>query len=152
MRRFHFRLERILELRRFAESQAEAAFSEKAGRCALLDQALRANAEQTLSLSRQRFRPGGGLSDYRAAEHFSLRLVKEREDLLKALARAEAEKEIARLSYVEAVRARELIDKLREREEAVWYKAASRAEVAVLDDLGALARERRRANAEIGRR
>lgn len=144
MRRFRFKLEHLLELRKFRETSAEAVLGAKAGACALLEQQLQKNAQATHQVGMERFRPGGNLADFQAAENFTLRLIAEREKLLKALALAEAEREQARLEYVEAVKARELLDKLREREENQWYKAAQREEIAVLDDLGAQARLRMR--------
>ncbi|HAP43162.1 MAG: flagellar export protein FliJ [Spirochaetes bacterium GWD1_61_31] len=149
MRAFRFRLERVLELRRYAEKAAEAALAAKVGACAALDLQLRENAERTHKLTAERFRLGASLDDYRASERFGQRLQQERERCLKALALAEAERETARLAYVAARRASELIDKLRERGAAAWRKDALRAETAVLDDLGSQSRQRRRAQAGV---
>jgi flagellar FliJ protein len=151
MRRFRFKLERILELRQFRETNAEAVLGAKAGACSLLEQQLQDNAVATHRVGMERFRAGGSLADFQAAENFGLRLHTEREKLLKALAAAELEREQARLEYIEAVKARELLDKLREREENQWYKAAQKEEIAVLDDLGAQARQRMRKELEIKR-
>ncbi len=144
MKRFSFRLERVLELRAFAERQAEAKLAEKAGVCALLDLKLQQNAEATYAAGRERFRPGGSVADYRSVEYYTLRLKAERDKLLKALALAEAEREEARLLYIEASKKKELLDKLKERAESTWYKAALLEETKTLDDLGSQIRERAR--------
>ncbi|MBU0935309.1 MAG: flagellar export protein FliJ [Spirochaetes bacterium] len=144
MKLFKFKLEHLLELRRFREQEAEGLLAAKAGVCAMLDRQLEENALRTHDLGRERFRTGGSMTDFLAAEHYSARLVAEREKLLKSLALAEAEREVARLAYIETYKSRELIDKLREREEKAWYKLARKEEVAVLDELGAQAKQRLR--------
>ena len=59
---------------------------------------------------------------------------------MKVLALAEAEREQARLAYIEASKSKELIVKLKEREEAEYYKAAARDETKSMDDIAAIAR------------
>ena len=142
MRRFAFRLERVLELREYDEKAAEAALGEKTAACSRLTLALEANARASVEAARERFRPGSDASDHRAGELYADRLSQERERLLKALAAAELEREKARADYLEATKARRLVTKLREREEAVYYKAVAREETKMMDDLAAGAHAR----------
>lgn len=142
MRRFAFRLERVLELREYDEKRAEAALGEKTAACSRLTLALEANARASVEAARERFRPGSDASDHRAGELYAVRLSQERERLLKALAAAELEREKARADYLEATKARRLVTKLREREEAVYYKAVAREETKMMDDLAAGAHAR----------
>ncbi len=137
MKRFSFRLERVLELREYAETVAKALLGEKSAVCSRLNLSLEENARATLDAARERFRPGGNAADHRAAELYSVRLTQERERLMKALAMAEAERETARLAYVETSKAKEIVAKLREREEKAYYKAVSREETKTMDDLAA---------------
>jgi len=94
--------------------------------------------------ARERFRPGSNASDHRAGELYAVRISNERDRLMKALVFAESERETARLAYVAASMAREAVSKLREREALVYYKAVSREEVKIMDDLAAGARTRHR--------
>jgi len=142
MKRFAFRLERVLELRDYAERQAEAVLAERSAVCARLGLALEENAKATVVASRERFRPGSGAADHRAGELYALRLAKERERLMKDLALAETERETARLGYVEASKAREIVQKLRDRKEAEYYKAITREETKLMDDLASGVRSR----------
>lgn len=135
MKRFAFKLESVLSLRKYTENQAKARLGEKAAVCTRLGLSLEANARATLDAARERFRPGGNASDHRAGELYSVRLTKERERLIKDLTMAEAEREHARLAYVEASKAKELIDTLREREATDYYKNVSREETKTMDDL-----------------
>ncbi len=150
MKRFSFGLEKILELREYRERIAKAVMAEKAGRCTILELELEENARRTVVTGRERFRRGGNVSDYLAGEHYALRLGAERERLMKVLALAEAEREQARLAYIEASKSKELITKLKEREEAGYYKAAARDETKSMDDIAAIARAHGLATAAMG--
>ena len=142
MRRFAFGLQQVLEVRDYAEQAAEARLLGKSAVCAKLGLLLEENARATLAASRERFRPGNGAADHRAVELYSVRLGAERERLVKALALAELEREEARKAYVVASTAKKLVEKLREREEAAYYKAVSREETKTMDDLAAGAHTR----------
>lgn len=135
MKRFRFRLERLLELRAFFERRAELVLAEKAGRCALLDARLSENAEKRARTAREMFATGRELADYRAAEFYLRRLDGERDRLAAELAAAELEREKARKVYIERRRDREAVDKLRERKEAEYYRLAELEETKALDDL-----------------
>lgn len=135
MKRFLFKLEKLLELRSFYERKAELLLAEKAGRCALLEGRLKEIAESRVRTSREMFSAGRDIADYRAAELYLLRLDRERDRLLEELALAEAEREAARADYLVKHRDREIIDKLKERRQAEYYRFAEREEIKALDDL-----------------
>ncbi|MBU0928895.1 MAG: flagellar export protein FliJ [Spirochaetes bacterium] len=142
MKRFSFGLEKVLELRDYAKRVAEARLAEKSAACERLALSLEANAGATLAASRERFRPGTGAADHRASELYAVRLSQERDRLMKAAAMAEAQRETSRLAYVEASKSREIVSKLREREEAAYYKAVGREETKSMDDLASGAHSR----------
>jgi flagellar export protein FliJ len=142
MKRFLFGLQEVLELRMFTLKSAEARLAEKSGACARIRLGLEENAMHTLAAAKERFRMGDGAAEYRAGELYSWRLSAERERLFKALALAEAEREKARLVYVDASKSKELVAKLREREEKAYYKALMREETNIMDDLAAGAHAR----------
>lgn len=135
MKRFAFKLEKLLEFRSFYEKRAELVLAEKAGRCALIGKRLREVGESRARAGREMFAPGRDMADYRATELYLRRLDLERDRLLEELVLAEAEREKARLEYVEKRRDREAIDKLKERRQADYYRAAEREETKALDDL-----------------
>jgi len=135
MRRFRFRLEKVLEVREFYERMAEMKLSAAAGKCALLERRLVENAQATRAASRQRFAGGRELYDMQVVELYSRRLAAERDRTMNALAMAEVERESARRGYLAASKEKKLISKLRERSEAEYYRSATREEISVLDDL-----------------
>jgi flagellar FliJ protein len=135
VRLFRFKLEKLLELRGFHERRAEMVLAEKAGRCALLDARLRAVAESRSRTGREMFSAGRMLADYRAAELYMVRLDRDRDRLTEELAKAELEREGARADYIEKRKSREVIEKLKERRQADYYRLALREETKALDDL-----------------
>jgi flagellar FliJ protein len=135
VRRFRFNLEKLLELRAFHERRAELVLAEKAGRCAVLEARLAELASSRARTSREMFAPGRDLADYRASELYMLRLDRERDSTIAELALAEVEREAARREYVEKRMAREVMDKLKERRQAEYYRLANREETKSLDDL-----------------
>jgi flagellar FliJ protein len=135
VKRFHFKLEKLLEVREFYERKAELVLAEKAGICVALDGELKANASSRHAAKAGMFGSGKGIEDYRAAELYVVRLDRERERVMEELARAEAEREKARLEYVARHTQREAIDKLKERRQAEYYRLAEREETKQLDDI-----------------
>lgn len=135
MKRFHFRLEKVLEVRKYHERLAEMKLAAAAGKCSLLERKLMDNALASRNAALQRFAGGGDLFDLQTVELYVRRLTIEREKTLKALALAEAERETARNQYIAASRDKKLLDKLRERRESEYYHTASREEIKILDDL-----------------
>jgi flagellar protein FliJ len=135
MRRFRFNLEKLLELRAFHERKAEMVLADKAGRCAVLDAELREVARSRARTGGEMFSAGRDLADYRAAGLYIIRLDRDRDRLVEELARAEAEREEARAAYVERHKARESIEKIKERRQAEYYRLAAREDTKALDDL-----------------
>lgn len=135
MKRFAFKLEKLLELRAYHERRAELDLAEKAGRCAVLEARLFSLAESRARTSREMFAAGRDLEDYRAAEFYILRLDRERDQVAARLAAAELEREASRLVYLEKHRDRQAIDKLKERRQTEYYRLAEREEIKVLDDI-----------------
>lgn len=135
MRRFRFKLEKLLELRSFHERRAELVLAEKAGRCAILEGRLADNAAHRARAAREMFAPGRILSDFCASELYLRRLDMERERLASELIVAETEREEARVAYVEKHREHEAIKKLRDRRQGEYYLVAEREEIKTLDDV-----------------
>lgn len=139
MKRFSFSLEKILELRDWKERQAEMLLAEKAAICSRLDLSLKDNAKASLEASRKRFRPGSISADHRAEELYALRLLKEKEKLLKAIALAEIEREQVRSIYIKASMEKKIVQKLKEKKEAEYKKNLKREEEKIMDEFASSA-------------
>lgn len=135
MQRFHFRLQKLLDLRTFREKEAET----NLGRAVAAREAIvlhLAEIAQAEIRTRQSLKMSA-----RTSENFSIhgnyleRLHGEREKQLKALAEAELMIEKMRALYVKAHQERLIVTKLRERKEIQWQVDGFKQQDAMLDDV-----------------
>jgi flagellar FliJ protein len=142
MKRFRFDLEKLLELRAFAEREAEIALAKAIGEASDLSRRLTLLAEERTETASARFAPGRSAADILSCERYILRLDRQKEALLAALAKAELAVQAARENFTAARRERKVLDKLKDKRRAEHRDEALAAETAALDDIsgGALAR------------
>jgi flagellar protein FliJ len=137
MRRFQFRLERFLELRRWKEREWEIALSKVLGECLLLENRITEIGTQIGdSLRSQRL--GGNRIDMEALtqrERFVQRLLIERERARRALVEKRKELEQVRVKYLQAAKERKVLDKLKEKRSQEYYERALDEEYKGIDEL-----------------
>ncbi len=137
MRRFRFRLEKFLDLRRWKEREREIALAKVLGEVLLLEKRIAEIAEEIAASLFGEFRREGRI-DVEAMsrrELYAQRLSRERENKRQALVVKNRELEQARARYLEASKERKVLDKLRERREAEYYEHAIDEEFKEIDDL-----------------
>ena len=137
MRRFRFRLEKFLDLRRWKEREREIALAKVLGEVLLLEKRIAEIAEEIAASLFGEFRRDN-LIDVEAMarrELYAARLSQERKRKREALAVKQRELEEARARYLEASRERKVLDKLRERREAEYYERAIDEEFKEIDDM-----------------
>ena len=146
MRRFQFRLERFLELRRWKEREWEMALARVQGECLRLERRIE---EIAIEIGASRFTEYvAGSSDeglgvprridvltMARRELYVQRLARERERARELLAERRKELEKVRVKYLEAARERKVLDKLRERREAEYYEHQVDEEFKTIDDM-----------------
>jgi len=149
VRRFDFRLEKVLELRLYAEREWELKLAEVTGRVVA--------AEQEISLwGRRRF---DTRKYHAAAGTLDVQLLKNREayvnridqrveELQHRLVALETERSKVREGYLEASRKRKALTRLKERQSEEYYRKALREETRVLDEIGGNQVIRRRLETE----
>ena len=115
MKRFHFALQRVLELREHAEQEAKLALGRAVGELTLIEQRIASVAEERSRAAGGRFAPGNSFSDIQDYERYITRLDRTRDRLLMDAARAELVVAERRDVFMEASRERKVLDKLRER-------------------------------------
>ena len=146
MRRFQFRLERFLELRRWKEREWEIALARVQGECLLLEQRIdEITAEIGASRLSEYTAPGPGqaggarrridVESMARRELYVQRLARERERARAALVERRRELEEVRAKYLEASRDRKVLDKLKERRAAEYYKTQIDEEFKTIDDM-----------------
>ena len=153
MRRFQFRLERFLELRRWKERQWEIALAKILGECLLMERRI---AEIAVEIGASLFSGfvTGGRVDIEAMarrELYVQRLARERERTRENLAERRKELEKVRAKYLEAARDRKVLDKLKERRSEEYYDRQIDEEFKTIDDMNTSAASSRPENAASSR-
>jgi flagellar protein FliJ len=137
MRRFRFRLERFLDLRRWKEREREIALAKVLGEVMMLENRI---AEIGGLIS------GSLFGDFRRENRIDVealarrelyvqRLAREREKRREQLVERRRELEEARTRYLEASKERKVLEKLRERRETEYYEQAVDEEYREIDDM-----------------
>jgi flagellar FliJ protein len=141
---FRFSLEKVLELRKYREQEAEIELGRAIGILTEIEQRLTANAEHRSGAAAERFSPKNDALTMLSYENYIRRLDQQREQLLEAAAQAELVVEEKRNLFLAASRERKVLDKLREKREKEYRKKMFAEETKILDDIsgGVLARAR----------
>jgi len=146
MRRFQFRLERFLELRRWKEREWEIALAKILGECLLLEKRITDIAAE-ISASMLSVFVAGGRVDIGAMSRRELyvqRLAQERERARETLVERRKELEKVRAKYLEAAKDRKVLDKLKERRSGEYYDQQIDEEFKTIDDMNTSAARRQR--------
>jgi len=144
MKRFQFRLERFLELRKWKEREWELKLARVLGQCLLLEKRI-GEIREEISASRQQVFSDGVRIDMIAMSRRELyiqRLTREKERSEIELVERRRELEEVRAKYLEASKARKVLDKLRERKETEYYEHALDEEYKAIDDMNTAATTR----------
>jgi len=137
MKRFQFRLERFLELRRWKEREWELALAKVLGECLLLERRITEIAAEVSASFLSDFRAGRSIDidSMMRRELYVQRLARERERTETALAEKRVEMEKVRARYLEAAKARKVLDKLKDRQAAASYQRQIDEEFRTIDDI-----------------
>lgn len=135
MKRFAFRLQRVLDLRARAEDEAKQELAKAVGVLVGIEQRLKETAEEIVRAAKDRFKGGRSVAELRASELYLVRLEKTKQSLLEAAAKAELEVQRRREVFVEASRERKVIEKVQDKKKAEHKKAAEKEEAQRLDEI-----------------
>jgi flagellar FliJ protein len=134
MKRFHFGLQKALDLRAYREREAEIELGRAIGRLTELENRVKSLAEERFRAATDRFAQANSAEDMRAYERYITRLDSQKEALLKEAAKAEIAVSEKREAYFAASRDRKVLDKLREKRYGEYRKLSLREEVRTGDD------------------
>ena len=146
MRRFQFRLERFLDLRRWKERERELVLAKVLGECLLLERRIAEIAAEISASFLSGFRTGNmiDIDSMARRELYVQRLARERERTQTTLAEKRVELEQVRAKYLEASRDRKVLDKLKDRQAAAYYERQIDEEFKTIDDINTAAATRHR--------
>jgi flagellar FliJ protein len=139
VRRFRFRLERLLELRARKEREALFRLAEATGHCVRLARRIQELGQERGAAYRSV--PGGtgvldlGLFAYR--ERYLAWLAASRRRLAEELERREKQRQEVQARYLEAAKEHKVLEKLKERREAEHRRLSRIEEFNVQDDVAA---------------
>ena len=137
MRRFRFRLEHLLLLRRYAEREWELKLAKAVGICVKIQKRIEVIDKEITRSIASRF-----LSDIKqdysllvSYELYMHRLTNERKEQERALLKAEKEREDIQKEYLEVSKKRKVLEKLKERREREYYTLMRKEEFKETDDI-----------------
>jgi flagellar FliJ protein len=128
MKRFHFALQRVLELREYAEQEAKIALGRAVGELTLIEGRIASITEDRSRAMGERFAPGNSFTDIQTYERYIIRLDQTRDRLFMEAVQAELVVAERRDAFLEASRERKALDKLKERRLGEYKKYAQAEE------------------------
>ena len=142
MKPFNFRLQKVLNLRKFYEDEAKIELGRAVGVVAELESRLNSIARERARAAGAQFAPGNSAAMIQQYMFYLLRLENNEKELLKEKLLAEQIADEAREAFIEASRERKVLDNLKEKRHDEYIKMKLDSETRVLDDIssGVLAR------------
>ncbi|MDR2758103.1 MAG: flagellar export protein FliJ [Spirochaetaceae bacterium] len=143
MKRFRFKLEKVLDLRIHRERETKIALGKAIGTLSLIEHNLEELARERFNAGEERFSPAYGTADILVHDLYIRRLEETQDRLLQEAAAAELKVEEARDEYLDASRDRKVLDKLKEKRWGEYRKIREAEDIKNLDDIsgGASARK-----------
>lgn len=136
MKRFHFRLGKVLNIKKYHEKEWELKLARAAGECIRIENTMEHNMhEKARTLLSRRVTGTLEMDSLLYAEMYMNRLSQQNERLREELIRKEMIRNEVQKGYLEASKERKVLDKLRERQEAGFYKKQRTEEMKEIDDM-----------------
>jgi flagellar FliJ protein len=135
MKKFNFKLEKLLNLREYREHEAEIALGHAIGELTRIENEIKITAAKRLEASSLRFKAGSTASEIQYADLYILRLDKTADKLMEDAAKAELKVSEARDEYLEASKEKKIIEKLKEKKEKEYKKFILSEEDKALDEI-----------------
>ncbi len=135
MKRFRFNLEKLHELRKYDERNWELKLGEIVSKCTRMEHRIRDLKERKSIAFCEYQLESHGIDELQISDLFIKRLDSEIQSSLLKLAGYNEEKRKIQEKFVEVSNKRKILDKLKEKEEVVYYKEQELAELKEIDDM-----------------
>ncbi|MDR2630686.1 MAG: flagellar export protein FliJ [Spirochaetaceae bacterium] len=135
MKRFSFKLEKVLALRVHRERETEIALGRAVGALSLIEHNLEILTREQHKAGEERFSPEYGVTDILTHDLYIRRLNETQDRLLQEAAAAELKVEEARDEYLDASRDRKVLDKLKEKRQQEYQKEREKEDIKTIDDI-----------------
>jgi len=136
MRLFHYRLQKILDIRAYHEREWELKLAVIVGECLKLENQLKELAVKRVQ-TRMQGRGAFSIEEFMTRERYLTWIDREVEKLQKQLAEKELIRAEIQAAYLEASRERKVLDKLKEHRQAQNYRFQLQEEQKVTDEIAA---------------
>ena len=134
MKRFRFSLQKVLDLRTFAEEQAKLALAAAISEADKIKNELKEIARKKVKANKERS-SCSDFTEHIVIEKYITRLELRKEELLEELVQAELIVEEKRKAFREAMKERKVLSNLREKKYAEYKKDYNRSREIELDDI-----------------
>jgi flagellar FliJ protein len=135
MKKFTFKLEKLLELKSYAEREAEIALGHAIGELNRIETEIKNIAVKRLDAAELRFKSGQSASEIQYADLYILRLDQAADKLMEEAAKAELKVSEARDIYIEASKEKKIFEKLKEKKAKDYKKIISSEEDKAIDEI-----------------
>jgi len=132
MKRFTFRLEKVLQLRKFRENECKLALGQAISVLNKIENDIKITAMRHHNAVEQRFITPADMASW---DNYILRLEQEAERLAQKAAQAELVVEEKRALYIEAQKDLKAIEKLKEKRQKEYRKDVMNYQMAEVDDM-----------------
>ncbi len=134
MKKFVFKLQKVLDLREFEKKQAQIELGKATAQVNRIQEKLNAVASQKVNLANQ-MKEAVGLKNYYACQQYTIFLDKKKEEFLEEMAKAELVLEEKRKIFLEASTNVKVMEKLKEKKLSDWKKEKSKEEEKEVEEL-----------------
>ncbi len=136
MKRFHFRLEKVLGIKKHHEKEWELKLAKATGECIRIENTIQHNLyEKARTLSTRRLSGEIMMEKLYSSELYMQRLTQHNRNLEQELVQKELERESIQKGYLEASKERKVLDKLKEKQENGFYAKQRVEEMKEIDDM-----------------
>ncbi len=148
MKKFKFKLKKLLELRQYKEREAEIALGHAMGELVRIENEIKNIAAKRLDAARLRFESSQTAAEMRYTDLYILRLDRTTDKLLEEAAKAELKVSEARDIFLEASKEKKILEKLKEKREKDYKKFVLSEEVKAIDEIANSSIYQKNANAD----
>jgi flagellar FliJ protein len=137
MRKFQFRLQRFLDIRKYKEREWELKLAAITGECISIQNKIDKNLKNIVVSMKKRALHSDSIDieTFLSFENYIVRLEYENSDLREELALKELERQKIQKSYMEASRERKVLEKLKEKKESEFMSNQRKEEFKETDDI-----------------
>jgi flagellar FliJ protein len=137
MKKFNFRLEKVLTLRKYREDECKIALGQAISALNYIEHEIKENAIRQHHAASQRFIDVGQTNSW---DVYIVRLEQEAQKLTEQAAKAEMVVEEKRIEYLQALQELKALEKLKEKRQTEYNKEAEDYEMAEIDEMVAARR------------